>query len=66
MKPIWRSKTFWFNFGTGMVSLGTEFAFVADFLPEEYEAMTRIGLASFVAIGNVILRTVTAEPVRWR
>ena len=59
-----KSRTIWFNIGTGLVGIGVEFAAVADLLPDEYQPAARLGLAVLVAVGNVILRTITSEPVR--
>lgn len=62
-KSKWRSKTIWFNIGTFLVSLGTQFVFLEQVLPVEYQLIATIVLATLVALGNVVLRMVTKEPL---
>jgi hypothetical protein len=52
MKPLWKSKTFWFN----ALTIATEVANIAPLPPG---ASVVVG-----ALVNIGLRMVTAEPVR--
>lgn len=63
-KPKIRSKTIWFNIGTLLVSVGTQFAFIGGLLPPEYQIPIALLLGTLTAIGNVILRMVTKEPLQ--
>jgi len=58
-KPIWRSKTFWFNVIALVVFVATRFGY-ADFTPDPDL------MAAAAAILNIVLRLVTREPVRLR
>lgn len=62
-KSRYKSRTIWFNIGTLLVSLGTQFAFLTTTLPVEYQIPVTITLGVFTAVGNVILRMVTKEPL---
>lgn len=64
VKPWWRSKTVWFNIGTGLLAVAAEFAAVVDVLPDEWQAQARLGISLLIMAGNVILRFATHEPVR--
>jgi hypothetical protein len=64
MKRWWQSKTVWFNVATGLIGIGTEAAALVDAVPEGWQETARLGLVALVAVGNVILRLVTSEPVR--
>lgn len=56
-KSLWKSKTFWFNAITGFVSVvGTVQAIIPP------PAMPYV--AGVVAIGNVVLRLITNQPVK--
>ena len=63
MKPIYQSKTFWFNVLAIVTLIATQFGF-ADFALDQdtVDTVLRI-LAGVTAAGNVGLRLVTKEPV---
>lgn len=63
-KPKLKSKTIWFNIGTLLVSVGTQFAFLGGLLPPEYQIPLALLLGTLTAVGNVILRMVTKEPLK--
>lgn len=63
-KPWRKARTIWFNIAAAMVGLGQELMVVADMLPEEHASTARIVLTAATAIGNVILRFDTKEPIR--
>lgn len=52
-KPVWKSKTIWFNV-IGVA--GTLLSHAAELLPPHYAAVA-------LAIGNLALRLVTEQPV---
>lgn len=58
------SKTIWFNVAIGMTSAGTELMAIIEFLSEDYQSGVRAFLIMLTAIGNVILRLITTEPIR--
>lgn len=58
-KPIYQSKTFWFNILAGVVALAGLFGF-AEFEPGENAAET---IAIVLAAVNLILRYVTKQGV---
>ncbi len=56
IKGLLKSKTFWFNFGTGL------FALIQQSVTEA--GVDPVYLSSVVAIGNVVLRTVTSKALQ--
>jgi hypothetical protein len=54
-KSLFKSKTFWFNLIGGMVTL-LQAQGVFALIPQPYDALV-------LAIGNVVLRIVTTQPV---
>lgn len=70
-KIFWRSKTFWLN-ALGAVVFAATFLdpIVSDLevlgLPEDVSEVLRSSLAIVLAFGNLVLRSVTTEPVRFK
>jgi len=60
-KPIWKSKTFWFNTVSGILT-GIEVAGVTDMLSAGQQSSLAIG----VIVANIILRWLTVQPVTIR
>jgi hypothetical protein len=60
-KPFWQSRTFWLNLATLVVTLGTTLLGL-DWIRENPEAAALIG--ALIAAANLVLRFLTAEPVR--
>lgn len=58
-KPIWASRTFWFNLLALVVTIATAFGF-RDFEPSPEAERVALGI---VAIINIVLRLVTAKRV---
>lgn len=63
-KPWWASRTIWFNVALVMSAIGAEFAALADLLPQEWQEPVRLALVAMSAIGNMLLRVMTAQPIR--
>ena len=63
MKRWWKSKTVWWNIGTGATIIGAELMAVAEVLPPEWPEPARAVLVAVMSGGNVILRFVTREPI---
>ena len=63
LKAWWRSKTIWANVGMALVAVGTEFLALVEFIPPEQQFIARLSVTAFIAVGNVILRTVTYEAI---
>jgi len=63
VKPWYWSKTIWFNIATGLLAAGVELAPLVEFMEPDAQSEARFWLAMFVALGNIILRTLTAKPV---
>lgn len=57
-KPIWKSKTFWFNFLAFVLSAA---AILAD--PVQYGEEVAKWATVVITAGNIILRVVTSQPV---
>lgn len=55
-KPVWKSKTIWFNV---LALLATGLTNAADFFPPHYAL-------AIAAIGNLILRYTTTTPVEMK
>ena len=63
MKPIYQSKTFWFNVLAVAVLVASQFGFSEFSLDQNtIDTVLKI-LAGVTAVGNVGLRLVTKEPV---
>ena len=62
-KSKWKSKTIWFAVGSCLVNVGAQFAFVVDVVPMEYRIIATIVISTITAIGTIILRMITTEPV---
>jgi len=60
-KPIWYSKTFWFNVITLIVMIAGVLADPATYGPEIAK-----WAAFILPVGNVILRWMTSEPVTFK
>lgn len=58
VKPFWRSKTFWIN-------VLAVIALIAEFATGQEVVITVEAQAIVLACINLILRTVTREPVGW-
>lgn len=65
-KPFYKSKTFWFMAGTLLVGLGNETAALIEVLDPEVAADVRVFLTFLASIGGLILRMITAAPVRFK
>lgn len=63
MKKWWQSRTIWFNIGSVLLVIGTEFASFVEFLDPAQQDDVRFWLALFTAAGNAILRSVTTKPL---
>lgn len=63
-KHILTSKTFWFNVGTALVTVGTELMPLVDIMSPETAGQARAVIITASVVGNIILRTVTNTPVR--
>lgn len=63
-KVWWQSRTIWANIGMALVAVGTEFLALIEFTPEEYQFVARLSVTALIAVGNIVLRTVTYEPLR--
>jgi len=64
-KPWYRSKTIWFMIGTLLVATANELAPILDVVENEQVRDDLRTLIVFgTSIGGVILRLVTAQPVR--
>lgn len=59
MKPIYQSKTFWFNLLTILVSVAAVFGFQAYQPDAQMTEITTI----IVGIVNIILRLYTSQPI---
>lgn len=62
-KKWWQSKTIWFNVGTVLAVIGTEYGLLVDLFKPEYQDIIRLSLALVSAAGNAILRVVTSKPL---
>ena len=62
-KSKWKSRTIWFSVGSLLVNIGTQFAFIVEITPLEYRIAATILLSTLTAIGTIILRMLTTEPV---
>lgn len=60
-KKLLRSKTFWINALTGVVSIGT-YLVNTDFIASNPEIVAIFGV--ILAVVNIILRLVTKEPIK--
>jgi hypothetical protein len=60
LKSLYRSKVFWFNLLTLVVTVAEYFGF-ANFVPDDD---TQAAFAGIVAIMNLVLRLVTNQGVR--
>jgi hypothetical protein len=59
MKPIWQSKTFWFNIVMAVVTMSDHASAFGAVMPAEVgEALPYV-----VMVGNLILRVLTVGPV---
>lgn len=58
-KPIYKSKTFWFNLLAFIAAIAGAFGYSGQ-VPEEW----KVFIPAIVALINIVLRTVTKEPVR--
>lgn len=58
-KSILRSKTFWFNLITGLVTVGG----VIQGSPLAANPHVQVGVGLFISIGNIILRAITNQPI---
>jgi len=59
-KKWYQSKTVWFNLLTGLVGIATtlsESPFASD-------PKVKAGFLTFVAIGNLVLRNITSQPIQ--
>lgn len=70
-KPVWKSKTIIFNSIMGLVTVATELAPIIDQLvaagyDADWVAPLRAGIAMVTIVGNVVLRSITTEPVTLR
>lgn len=63
-KSKWKSRTIWFAIGSLLVNVGAQFAFVVEIVPLEYRIIATIVLSTLTAVGTVILRMLTTEPVK--
>lgn len=60
-KRLLKSKTFWVNALTGLVSVGT-FLMNSEFITSNPEVVAVIG--TVIAVVNIVLRLVTKEPIK--
>lgn len=59
-KPLWKSKTFWFNLLVGALTLlDANMGYIKQFAPEQ----VYLYIAATVASVNLFLRTVTKQAV---
>ena len=59
-KPLWQSKTFWFNLLVGLLTLlDANMNYIRQFAPEQ----VYLYIAATVAAVNLFLRTVTKQAV---
>ena len=63
MKPWYQSKTIWANIGFALGAVGTEFLTLVEFIPTEHQFTARLAVTTVIALGNIILRTVTYEGI---
>lgn len=63
MKPIYRSKTFWFNVIAVVVLVASQFGYSEFSLDQDTVDLVLKILAGVTAVGNVGLRLTTKEPV---
>jgi hypothetical protein len=59
-KPIWHSKTFWFNLLALLVALADQFGYGQHQISQG----TREWILISVTVVNLILRTITRQPVK--
>lgn len=63
-KPIWRSRTFWFNFAMSLLAVGAELAPLLDLVTDPVlQARARAILMILTIAGNFVLRLVTDTKV---
>lgn len=63
-KAWWQSKTIWFNVLTALLIIATRHGF-SEFTPDpNIEFYAQIVETVVVAVGNIILRLVTRQPVQ--
>lgn len=59
-KPVWKSKTFWFNLLVGLLTLlDANMGYIQQFAPEQ----VYLYIAAGVAAVNLFLRTITKQAV---
>lgn len=63
-KPWRRSRTIWFNIATLLVAVATEFSALVELLPPDHQPTVRFFLMLLLAVGNVIFRILTSEPLK--
>lgn len=65
-KVWYKSKTMWFNLGTILVAVTAELTPLLGFLSEETATVVTPLVLIAAAVGNIILRSVTTQPVTAR
>lgn len=60
VKPWYHSKTLWFNLiAAGLIALESQFSMLQPYLPGSVYAW----VATFLTVGNAVLRVITAAPL---
>ena len=64
VKRWYKSKTIWLNVAGLSIAVAQEFLVLVELLPETYQDAVRFWLMFLLALGNIVVRTVTKEPIK--